>query len=646
MAHLHLRLLGDFAASGADGAPVFIAARKNRALLALLSLQPSGSLSRERIAALLWSDRGEEQARRSLRQALTVLRSELRVLPAMPLASTDERVALDLAQVSVDAREFEKGLAAADIRSVQRAVSLYGGRLLSDVAIRDEGFEEWLRLERQRYLDLAIAGLERVCMGSTGSHRVRLGKQLVALDPLREASQKALISAYIDNGERSLALQQMASYRNLLREQLDVAPSAELEALERRVRSIRHGVQEDAAAPDDTRQKPSIAVLPISNRSGDPEQDFFCAGLSEDITAGLSRFRSLLVTSQHSSFLFRDESVAPLETKQKLNASYVVEGSVRRHDKHVRITIQLVDAEKCATLWVDQTDSDIDDIPRLQDETIERIIATIADRIERNEWARAAGRRPRGMRAYDLVLRARAIVVYTSDSNRQSRKLYEEAIALEPECVPALIGLAWTHCIDSQSRWNNAGVDSLQLADKLARRALELDKHDHRAHELIGFISDIQGKFDEALIHYRHAVSLNSNSADTAAHMGMHLVGMGQFSQALSWFQRATRLNPLHPVWYLFGIGEAYYGQRLYEQAIAPLCSGIHRFPNSITPRRHLAAVYAQMGRIEEAKSEIAKVLALDPCVTLELYRRRIRYQRAEDLQHYLEGLQKAGLPD
>jgi tetratricopeptide (TPR) repeat protein len=147
-------------------------------------------------------------------------------------------------------------------------------------------------------------------------------------------------------------------------------------------------------------------------------------------------------------------------------------------------------------------------------------------------------------------------------------------------------------------------------------------------------------------MHYQQAMALNSNDADGAAHMGGLFINMGRFSEALDWLQKAVRLNPLHPAWYLFGIGEAHYGARQYEQTIPPLQAAINRFPAFITPRRHLAAAYAQMGRLDEAKTEIAEMRRLDPSVSLSLYRERIRYSRVEDLEHYLDGLRKAGLPE
>jgi adenylate cyclase len=391
---------------------------------------------------------------------------------------------------------------------------------------------------------------------------------------------------------------------------------------------------------------PSIAVLPFTNMSGDREQEYFSDGITEDIITELSRFRSLLVIARHSSFAFKGKPVPVQQIAHELGVEYVLEGSVRRAGNRVRITAQLIDARTSTHIWAERLDRDVEDLFAMQDAVTERIVTTIAHRLERTEQERAGRKRPEAMGAYDYILRARAIVSETSETNEQSRALYEKALALEPQNMLALTGLAWTYVIDWVSRWNNRADDALERAHKLARQALAIDSTDYRAHLLLGFIHVKQRQVAEALMHYQQAMALNSNDADGAAHMGNLFVDMGRFSEALDWLQRAVRLNPLHPAWYLFGIGEAHYGARQYEKAIAPLRAAINRFPNFITPRRHLAAAYAQMGRLDEARAEITAIRKLDSTVCIALYRERSDYEKVEDLEHYLDGLRKAGLPE
>ena len=350
--------------------------------------------------------------------------------------------------------------------------------------------------------------------------------------------------------------------------------------------------------------------------------------------------------ARHSSFAYKGKPVTVQQVGRELGVEYVLEGSVRRVGERVRITAQLIEARTSAHIWADRLDRDLANLFAMQDEVTERIVTTIADRLERTEQVRAVNKRPEAMRTYDYILRARAIVSETAEANQQSRALYEKALALEPTSIPALTGIAWSHMIDWGSRWSGPGDDAVERANNLARQALTLDNTDYRVHLLLGSILANQKKYVEALSHYQQAMGLNANDANGAAQMGNLLISLGRFSDALDWFRKATRLNPFHPAWYLYGIGEAYYCARQYEQAIPPLQTAVDRFPTYITPRRHLAAVYAQLGHIDEARMEIAEIRKRDPLVSISLYRERSRYKNSEDLDHYLDGLRKAGLPE
>jgi adenylate cyclase len=394
------------------------------------------------------------------------------------------------------------------------------------------------------------------------------------------------------------------------------------------------------------KDKPSIAVLPFTNMSGDPEQEYFSDGITEDIITGLSRFRSVLVIARNSSFHYKGRSPNIPQAGRELGAQYVVEGSVRKAGNRVRVTAQLIDARSGSHLWAERFDRDLKDIFAVQDELTERIVATVANRLERSELDRAIRKPPEAMQAYDYVLRARAIISDSRDANRRSRALYEQALALDPNNIRALIGMAWTHSIDWASRWSDSGEDSLDRAQDLARSAFALDNGDYRVHLLLGHLQVQRKRYATALDHFQTAMALNSNDADGAAQMGGLLISMGRFPEALESFDRAVRLNPLHPAWYLYEIGEAHYCARQYEQAIAPLQAAINRFPNYITPRRHLAAAFAQLGRLDEARTEIATIRRLDPSLSLSLYRNRLSFEKSEDLEHYLDGLRKAGLPE
>jgi adenylate cyclase len=324
----------------------------------------------------------------------------------------------------------------------------------------------------------------------------------------------------------------------------------------------------------------------------------------------------------------------------------VLEGSVRKAGNRVRITAQLIDAATSAHIWAERLDRDLADLFEIQDEVTERIVSTIANRLEQTEQQRASRKRPETMRVHDYILRARAIVSDTEEANQQARALYEKALELDPKNVAALNGLGWAAFLDWIGLYVSPGGDALEVAHDFARKALALDSTDYRTHLLLGCVQSNRRQQADALKHYQTAISLNANDADAAAHMANLLIDLGRFDEALDWIKRAVRLNPLHPAWYLYAIGEAHYGARRYEQALEPLRSAANRYPKFITPRRLLAATYAQLGRIDEARAEIAVALERDPSLSLCFYRNRLRYTKADDLDHFLDGLRKAGLPE
>lgn len=234
---LELRLLGDFEARGKANQLVDVSAKKNRALLAILALSPSGWVPRERLANLLWSDRGDVQARSSLRQSLLWLRKDFSVVDRSLVSAHDDRVTLDRARVEIDVVSFQKCATADDAAVLRQAMNLYRGELLANMTIRDSAFEEWIGVERARLHEIAVTGLEKLSAVERSGHRIDVAKRLVALDPLRESSHRALMQAYAEVGENRLALQQYATCRDLLKTEFGITPGSEVEKLRQRILS-------------------------------------------------------------------------------------------------------------------------------------------------------------------------------------------------------------------------------------------------------------------------------------------------------------------------------------------------------------------------------------------------------------------------
>ena len=322
MAAVKLRLFGGFEARSSQGRSINVPAQKNRALLAILALSPDACQSREKLASLLWSDRGNRQARDSLKHSLTSLRHSPTVTP--PLVLTDrEWVKLDLSVVTADVFEFERLIAEDTLEALEQAAMLYRDDLLSGINIRDPAFEQWLRVERQRLRERVEQALTRVIDRSLAAgardRAAAAARRLLALDPLRESACRALMQMYADQGQGAQALKLYETLRDQLHAELGVKPETETVRLYQEIRAKRVtaeaskvlGPKESSAQADTERlplpSKPSVAVLPFENLSGDPAQQYFSDGVTEDIITELSRNHGLFVIARNSSFQYRIE---------------------------------------------------------------------------------------------------------------------------------------------------------------------------------------------------------------------------------------------------------------------------------------------------------------------------------------------------
>jgi len=392
--------------------------------------------------------------------------------------------------------------------------------------------------------------------------------------------------------------------------------------------------------------KPSIAVLPLVNMSGHPEQEYFADGITEDIITALSRFRALFVMARTSSFVFKGRSVTAQDVGRELGVRYVVEGSVRRAGERLRITVQLIDATTGGHLWAERYDRDLSDIFAVQDEVTGTIVATLAERLSIQDQEHAKRKRPENLQAYDYVLQAKSLIADSQEINRRSRVLYEKAIELDPACAPAYSGLANTHIFDWTSGWSESSEHSITEAFDYTKKALALDGSDSTSHCRMAVIQLFRNKHEEAKLHLRRALSINPNDADAFVYQGLLFTYLGRPEEAIDALTEARRLNPYHRAFYLWFVGLAYYMNRQYERAIEPLKDAIERSPNFVAPHRHLAACYGQLGRIEEARAEFAAIRKLDPDLTIASVTSKTAYKYPADLEHYLDGLRKAGLPE
>ncbi len=390
----------------------------------------------------------------------------------------------------------------------------------------------------------------------------------------------------------------------------------------------------------------SIAVLPFTNLSGDPEQEYFADGVVEDIITDLSRFKELLVIARNSSFTYKGKPIKIQQVARDLDVRYIVEGSLRRAGARLRITAQLIDATDGSHVWAERYDRELSDVFAVQDEIVETIVRTVASRVERHLFEKVARKAPQDLRAYDYVLRARAVICDSAQSNRRCRELYETALRIDPLSAAACRGISLTYGLDHSSGWTDSPERTFEQALSYALKAVALDDDSSAAHQRLGAQRLFGREYDLAEFHLDKALSLNPNDSHAWAYKGLYLIYTGRADEALLALERATRRNPFNFAWYLWFVGLAHYCAGRYREAIAPLRRSIDRNPGFITPRRHLAACYAQLGEQDNAAEQSAKILELEPDFSIGKLAGTLSYRDPADLEHYLDGLRKAGLPE
>ena len=534
---LRLTLYGGFRLVGADGTEIRLKSKKAKALLAYLALPLGKARSREELMALLWSDRGEAQARGSLRQVLTGLRKELGHRARDALCISDNAVSLNPDHVIVEDSDVED-------------------ELLAGFHLHDPAFEEWLRDERLRSED------ERFQSGSSPPPR-RLGK-------------------------------------------------------------------------------PAVAVIPFVNMSGDPEQQYFSDGITEDITTELSRFGLIDVLARQSTFVLRDRQEDMSQELRKLGAHYLVEGSVRKIGSRIRLTAQLIDSESHKQVWADRYDREMTDLFAIQDELVHAIVATLAGRLATAGQDRALRKPPDSLAAYDYYLRSlRHDRLYDAQNAAAGMKALERAIGLDPTFARAYGLLALFKMF---AGWFGGSQEyaSVEILD-LAKTAVELDPTDGDCYAKLGAVHVDRNEYEQARYNLKTALSLNPHDSYTWAYYAWYLVTAGRPAEALDYLDRILAVDPHPPNWNWDIRAEALYDLNRYEEAAKVLESKTVRYHYNFG---QLAACYGQLGRKADAAALWAKVLEINPSTKLSWIGDGLGYQHQTNRDHWRDGLLKAGLAD
>jgi TolB-like protein/class 3 adenylate cyclase len=396
---------------------------------------------------------------------------------------------------------------------------------------------------------------------------------------------------------------------------------------------------------------PTVAVLPFTNLSGDPEQEYFSDGLSDDIITALSRFRDLFVIARNSTFRYKGRSIDVRELSRDLGARYVVEGSVRRSGARLRVTVQLLDAKDGTHLWADTYDRDLSaaNIFGVQDEITEQVVGTIGSHygvISRARFARIKEEPTDSLDAYECVLQMGAYYRdnYVATEHPKVRDCLERAVKSDPGYADAWAGLANLYL--DEHRFNyNPRPDSLGRALGAAQRAVDADPTNQDAHAVLADVYFYQHELDAFFAETERAIALNPNNASVLATLGEKLNIVGD-PRGIQLVRKAMRLDPFHPTRFNFPIAGYHFDKGEYEEALA--AARQINIPGYFWPQIHLAAIYAELGRLTEARSAVEELQRVYPGFTTQKYVEEAQKWNVppDTIAHWREALRKAGVPE
>ncbi len=641
----------------------------NVAVLAYLALQPGKALSRDKLASLLWSDRGDKQAHGSLRQALTVLRKALETVDPPPLVVDRGCVAIEPDAVEVDAVVFDRLVGGSASGDLEAATALYQGDLLDGFVVRDPILEEWLNCERARLHELMTRALTKLldekAANGAGDDAIALGQRLLTFDRLHEPAHRTLMRLYVARGQRDAALQQYERCRELLDSELGVDPEAETEALyqaiceeqpipaqtEAPIEAATSGMG-TATARRDWRwvvvalavvlvagtgmlawlrpwaprvepaveanmafplpDKPSIAVLPFTNLSDDPAQEYFADGMADDLITDLSKVSGLFVIARNTTFAYKGKAVTIKQVAEDLGVRYVLEGSVRRSGEQMRVNAQLIDATTGGHLWAERFDGGVENIFAVQDAFVREIVAALALNLSEGEQQAIAQGHTRNIDAREAFQRGWELYLrFTPEDNAGAVAHLEQAVELDPAYGRAYAALGLVYVRSCQWRWSEPLGMGGREAFRLARSYLA-DSENHPSSLTKVVASQIHlydERPEEAFTEAARAIALDPNDPEAHIAMGLATIVGGRPEAGLEFVETALRLNPSQPNHYVLARGMAYFAMADLEHAAAVLAQALEREPGAVELAPLLAASYAQLGRREEARAALLQYL-------------------------------------
>ena len=653
--------------------------KKAQALLAYLAMQGGRPVPREQLADLLWGRSDAEHARRSLRQSLVSLRAALKAAGDDTLISDADTVSLATGRhVGVDVLEFTKQSTSANPDDLETAAALYRDEFLSGLQISIEPFAEWLVTERRRLASSMSDLLYRLASayveaGST-IKAIAAAERLTLLDPLREEAHRLLMQSLAAAGRRSAALKQHALCTEILRRDLGIAPEPATMELAAAIRKGDALPRPPGAAPatakfrvSDERpckrtdnsasvlelpDKPSLALLPFSNLSGDPDQEYFANGITDDLAIALGRIPWLFVIATTSTAAYRGHTVDVQQVGSVLGVRYLLRGSVRRSGRRLRVVVQLTDAPHGHQIWSDRFDGEVDDVFAIQDRVTSHVSASLAPALQSAEIERVRHKPTESLTAYDLYLRAVPRFRGNLRDNREAIRMLRTAVQLDPN-YGAAYGLA-ARCYQFQKLLGWVPPSDPELAEgvRLGHLAVDIGLNDLEALWMTGgALAQLSGEVDRGVALTDRSLVLNPNSANAWLTSCNVRVCIGDSQTAIEHFNRGRRLNPLdsthHVGWNMLGLAHLSAGD--FEAAESAADKALNVAPKYVPGLRIKAIACGLLGRSAEGHDAVKRLLAIHPnelIQWMEAFWSSPMRRNPRLLLNMLEGARRAGLPE
>jgi TolB-like protein len=406
---------------------------------------------------------------------------------------------------------------------------------------------------------------------------------------------------------------------------------------------------QEAQPPLPLPDKPSIVVLPFTNMSNDPEQEYFSDGITEDITSDLSRLSSLFVIARNSAFTYKGKAVKVQDVSRELGVRYILEGSVRRSENQVRVTAQLVDATTGGHLWSERYDRPLTDIFALQDEIRQKIVLALKVKLTPEEQERFRQAPTDNLEAYDFYLRGLDVLFRgwtegKKELNTQAQQMFEKAIELDSQYAGACAWLSWSYFLDWFNGWAKDRSQTLEQAFELAQRAVALNEFLSLPHQVLSRIVIWEKQHEQAITEGERAITLDPNDAENYVVLGAILTFSGRSKDGIKLIERAMRLNPQYPPTYLNLLGFAYRTAGQCEEAIVHSKKALTLGPGLWGARANLVYCYTELDRLKEARAELIELQRIFPNMSLERVKQSFPYKDPADLERLLSALRKAGL--